>query len=592
MKIWKKRQVFPGKFFNLKSLRTRLILMCLMLLIVPSITIGAISYRLAKQELDISGKIQLKNSVRLAIAMIDAVNLEVKKGSLDREEAQEIVKQQLLGPKKDGKRPINKKYDLGANGYFMVYDLNYTLLAHPNLEGKNSWDSKDPDGFYFARDYIEKAKNGGGFTYYKYQLPNKPDVIAPKIVYSEMDPNWGWVICAGSYMQDYNSGADKILNLLYVTLGISIVMGAIVLLLFARRITRPINMLTENVKRVAANDLTVQPLSIKNKDEIGQLAQGFNTMVGNLKEIVRQVTFNSQQVAAAAEQLAASAEQGNRATEQISYVIQEVAEGAERQVRSVDDASHAVNEMSNNVQQIADNSGRVSATAVQASEMSLEGRKAIETVARQMKLITGSVGELSQVVKDLGERSKEIGKILEVISGIAGQTNLLALNAAIEAARAGEHGRGFAVVADEVRKLAEQSAESAQQIADIINAIQNDTVKAVETMESTSEKVAEGIGAVDSAGDLFEKIRQLVTEVTNQIQNVNAAVQQLSEGTGGIVNSVRVISEVSESTASGTQNVSAATEEQLAAMQEIAASSASLSKMAEELQTLTGKFKM
>jgi methyl-accepting chemotaxis protein len=209
-----------------------------------------------------------------------------------------------------------------------------------------------------------------------------------------------------------------------------------------------------------------------------------------------------------------------------------------------------------------------------------------------MSSISNTVNDLAKVIKGLGDRSQEIGQIVEVITGIAQQTNLLALNAAIEAARAGEHGRGFAVVADEVRKLAEQSAESAQQITNLIGTIQADTSTAVNVMDSTIQEVSSGIGVVNTAGEAFNRIENLINTVAKQIQEVSAASQQMSVGAMQVVKAIDEISDVSEKTAAGTQNVSAAAQEQLASMEEISASSSSLSKMATELQTLVSRFKV
>lgn len=178
------------------------------------------------------------------------------------------------------------------------------------------------------------------------------------------------------------------------------------------------------------------------------------------------------------------------------------------------------------------------------------------------------------------------------ITGIAEQTNLLALNAAIEAARAGEHGRGFAVVADEVRKLSEQSAESSKEISQLVSMIQSETIKVVQFMEEMTREVDAGIGYVNNAGESFAQIEGSINEVTAQIQGVSSAVNQLAVGAKQVEQSMQFISGVSEETASGVQEVSASTEEQTATMEEISSSAAMLSKMAEELQTMINRFKL
>lgn len=248
--------------------------------------------------------------------------------------------------------------------------------------------------------------------------------------------------------------------------------------------------------------------------------------------------------------------------------------------------------MAGEVKRITDAAISVTHTSQQASERSLEGNKAIQTAINQMNSINHTVEELSEVVEGLGQRSTQIGNIIEVITGIAEQTNLLALNAAIEAARAGEHGRGFAVVADEVRKLAEQSSGSAQQIADLIAAIQAETAKAVTSMESATQEVREGIQLVHGAGESFGHIQGSVGEVAQQIDSVASSAEKLKAGMDGVMDVIRQIAHIANETASGSQNVSAATEEQLAAMEEIASSAEALSKMMEELNDLVQRFKV
>lgn len=354
---------------------------------------------------------------------------------------------------------------------------------------------------------------------------------------------------------------------------------------------KPMNQLTKISDRVAEGDLSVEQVRTKNqKDEVGKLATSINKMVVNLQALVKQVQMTSEQVASSAEQLLASSEQSSHSTEEVTRTIHQLAVGAENQVQSIEETANIIQQIAASSHQIAINSEDSLKTANTATEKALEGNKALEISVTQMNSIHQSVNGLATVVKGLGEHSKEIGQIVDVITGIAEQTNLLALNAAIEAARAGEHGKGFAVVADEVRKLAEQSADSAKQISNLITVIQGETDKAVHSMEETTNEVEGGIQLVNSAGTSFKEIQMSIDKVTEKIKEVSQAVDGMAYATNRVVSSANMVKEVANKASFGTQNVSAASQEQLASMEEITASAQSLTKIADELHNQIGKF--
>ncbi|MGE8204613.1 methyl-accepting chemotaxis protein [Heyndrickxia sp. NPDC080065] len=373
---------------------------------------------------------------------------------------------------------------------------------------------------------------------------------------------------------------------------IAVLFGVAIALYMGRLISKPVVALANTATKISDGDLTVDEIKIKNRDEIGDLANSFNQMARNLRHLIEQVGLSSVQVASSAEELTASAEQTTQATNQIATSIQEVANGAEVQGQGANESSLAMKEMAIGIQQVAETTSSVSELSMETSKEADNGRESLQKVVHQMNTINEVVEDSASVVKNLEEHSKEIRKIIEFITSIADQTNLLALNAAIESARAGEHGRGFAVVADEVRKLAEQSKDSADQIAAIIQKVQGDTTHAVEVMDKGTQEVKVGMEVVQEAGEGFKKILTLIEQVTSQIQEASAVSEEMSASVEQVNASIEEIASIAQVSADNTQNVASASEEQLASMEDIASSASALSKMAEDLQMHVSKFKV
>lgn len=368
------------------------------------------------------------------------------------------------------------------------------------------------------------------------------------------------------------------------------IMACMASLYLARRISRPLREVANSAQQIANGHLTVSDMHYQSNDEIGDLVTAFRIMTDHLRNLVAQVAKSSQQVAAASDELTASSEQSAQAAGQVADTITNVATGAFHQVDTVEQAMSFVQEMTVAINHIASNSKKVSEKSGETARAAAAGGEAVLQATNQMQVINNSVTQSAEVVEKLGERSQQIGEIVDVISGIAAQTNLLALNAAIEAARAGEQGRGFAVVADEVRKLAEQSHEAAKKISTIIRDIQSETNIAVVTMNQGTDEVTRGTEVIAATGDHFNSIVTMVEELNSEIKEISASADKLSVSSDEVVRSVGSVKTVASNTAADTQTISAAAEEQSASMEEIASSSQALAHMAGELQAVVSKF--
>jgi methyl-accepting chemotaxis protein len=425
--------------------------------------------------------------------------------------------------------------------------------------------------------------------------------------------------------------------------------------------------LVANSQAIAAGDLTrsltivSKPVNLKSNDEIGDMARSFNEMIARLQETgdaygqmtaglrtaVGQIAENATQLASASAQLSAASNQAGSATQQISTTIQEVARGTQEQsasvqettasveqlaraidqiakgsqdqAKSIEQTSASVAQLNSTIAQVASISKALQSAAEQSQAAAASGGDSVQKTLRGMASIKESTNSVGVRIQELQSYSEQIGSIVEAIDDIAEQTNLLALNAAIEAARAGEHGRGFAVVADEVRKLAERSSRSTKEIADLIAQVQKGTHEAVSAMDQGSKEVDLGLELAQEAGYALKEIHEGTKGAVQQVGQIASAVQQMEAASQRVVSlmdsvsavveestaateemaassqqvggAIEKVAAVSEETSSSAEEVSASTEEMSAQVEELVAQSESLSAMAEELQGIVAQFK-
>lgn len=410
----------------------------------------------------------------------------------------------------------------------------------------------------------------------------------------------------------------------------------------------PVQQTAAAARELASGNLTIQPLQVRNRDEIGEMAKAFNEMLQNLRNLIGAVSISADTVASSAEQLTATSTQVAEAADGVAQAVNQVAEGATAQSKGVEETSHIVmqlraaidgiaagaQEQATNVQEmttlvsstvtdieaVAERATRAAEASAKARETARSGSQVVANTVAGMGRIRASVLETADRIRELGSLGQKIGEITEAITGIADQTNLLALNAAIEAARAGEHGKGFAVVAEEVRQLAERAGTSAKEIADLIRSIQEGTHEAVRAMELGTAEVETGTQLATDAGNVLAEILAVVDEANADVESIAAAARQIAEasrrvavavdsvaavteentaaaeemaaGSDQVTHSVEEIASVSAENAAAAQEVSASVEEMNASTEEIAASARSMAEIAEELRRQVAAFRL
>lgn len=469
-----------------------------------------------------------------------------------------------------------------GEGAGIIMEKSGNILATSGA-GEQMKSFKDIDGL--GSHFDEMVKNGEG--YFEATINGESKVFAYQTV-----PSTGWIMG----ISVPTSFVFASLSHLRLVFGILTIIGLLLVSLicrsFALRITEPVSKLESHASQMAEGNLAIDALPIESADEIGSLTKAFNTMSSNLRKLIAQMATTSEQVAASSEELTANAQQSADASVHVAETVGEVSLSMEKQLTDIDGAKKNVDEVYADVSAMADKARTVTETSNQTAEAAQKGSQLMENAVKRMGNIEQSVMASAEVVQKLGENSNQIGQIVEAISSIAEQTNLLSLNAAIEAARAGEHGRGFAVVAEEVRKLASESQESAEQIKARIASIQNDTYEAVKAMQNGKDEVQSGTMAIREVGEQFEGILTMVNGIKTQMDEINRSVETVAQGTGNIVNAVDSIDTISRKTSENTQTISAATEEQSASNEEIAAASQALAHMATDMQTAIGRFKI
>ena len=469
---------------------------------------------------------------------------------------------------------------IGDTGYIIMADKNGMVIADPantDVNFKKLGETGDAglDSLAAVTDGLAELELGG--------------VDKTACVYTSDKTGYRYITVVDR--SQLMAGVNQIRMALAVILCVALALIVILSRFIANSVAAPLHDLGEAATAIASGDLRERSQEAFSHDEIGLLAEKFEDMRQKLTKLLKQIKINSADVLSASDELSNGANQCAEAVTHVAETVSEIAESAQHQSDTIKDSVGSLTAINDRVKDIADGADVISESSGKAGTAAQNGRAAIMKAVSQMEKISNSVEDSAKAVAVLGDRSQQVGEIVGTISDIAQQTNLLALNAAIEAARAGEHGRGFAVVADEVRKLAEESAKAAEEIGKIIGSVQNDTAQAVDKMKKGTEDVREGSTIVNEAGEQFQLIGQHIAKVDELAKKSAEAASLVAADSQRALDGTIAIEHAEEKVTANIDSISAATEEQSASMEQVAASSQNLAKLAENLQKEADKFK-
>nr|WP_271408072.1 methyl-accepting chemotaxis protein [Pseudomonas sp. Q1-7] len=494
--------------------------------------------------------------VETAAGVLEYFQAQEAAGTLPREEAQKQAMQAIRA----------LRYDKGD--YFWINDLTPRMVMHPTnakLEGQDLSGYKDPDGKALFNEMARVARaEGAGFVDYRWPKPGASDPV-PKVSYVQLFSPWGWVIGSGIYIDDMQAEfREQALRASAVGLAIAVIMALLVILI-ARSITRPLDEVVAAMARIASGegDLTGN-LDTHGRDEITAMAGHFNAFTGKLRGVIRQSLEAASALGQAAGSLDSIASQGLRQSEQQSLQMEQVAT--------------AINEVTYGVQDVAKNAEHAASEVRHAEEQARQGHDNIDSSLRQIDQLSSTITKAVDVIQTLAQESAQIGSVLEVIRSIAEQTNLLALNAAIEAARAGEQGRGFAVVADEVRLLAQRTQKSTAEIQTMIERLQQNSEAAVQVIDESNRASRATVEQASQAGESLAQIAQSLRNLTGLNASIASATLQQSHVVEDINQNVTQAAGLAHNSASAAEQTTGASQH--------------LGQLAEQLNRLLGQFRV
>ncbi|MDF2593117.1 MAG: chemotaxis protein [Clostridia bacterium] len=481
----------------------------------------------------------------------------------------------------------------GTSGYAYMINNKGNVVAHPDREKViNQFNpieeaKKDESQKSVAMQFEKMLKERSGVSEYVFQGND---------LYAGYSPIEGseWILVITADRNEVLSGIASLQKTIMIFTGIILLISIAMTYLIGNSIAKPIIRSVQHSAKIANLDITqdVPENLLKKKDEIGALSKALQSITNSLRDVIKEISNSSEQLAAASEELTATSQQSATAAEEVSKTVEEIARGAADQAKNTEEGSSKAISLGKTIEKDLGFMKNLNASANHVAVVVNEGLTEIDNLSKITEESNEASREIYEVILKTNESSDKIGQASSVIASIAEQTNLLALNAAIEAARAGEAGKGFAVVAEEIRKLAEQSSNSTKSIDGMVNELQSNSQAAVKTMERVSAIASEQTSSVVNSKNKYVLIEQAMKDAISAVEQLNASGQEMENMKNEILDTLQNLSAIAEENSAATQQATASMEEQSASMEEIAGASESLSNLAQNLQSAIMKFKV
>ncbi len=601
------------KALKTDTINKKISILVTVIIVVSLFGLSAVNYYISKSELSRSNNIILENAIEFTLVEINrnydysqdeagflsddaakanslaSIEMMVS-GEIDETSGASVSQADAISSATENSKFAEHSIDLGESGYIFVIDTEGQVLYHPFLEG-NLYDLQSRDGKNITQELISLAKSGVGILNYSL-TQDKSDVNDSKTVHSQYFPHWDWVIGAVTYDAELARGANQIL--LYNIIGFIglLIISLSVTIILSRKITKPIKQVANSLSQVSEGDLTIDKINVNTNDETKLLANSVNLLVDNLGNIVKMTIKASDDLTSYARELSSSSETVSIASNEVAIATTQVAEQSSKQHRDTVDSVDKLNLLGDNIGKSAEASDKMGETLEQNIKTKDLGLSSINDLKDANAQNNENTAILEEQISKINEHSNDINQITTIITNIAKQTNLLALNASIEASRAGEEGQGFSVVADQIRELANESADAAEDINNKIGQMGAQTEEAVTFISKNRLGVEKINQAVDQTEISFNNIAEEMQALAEDINNIIDHTSQINIMKDEILVMLNNVLDATQDNSASTEEIAATAQEQSGIIAEINENISKLNDMATGLNNLVNEFKV